>query len=82
MLYILCNFCVGLDIKKSIVKIGNSSKKVSALFNKEVKIEWVKETLIQYKSIEPCNFNNDLNFWIEYIEYVDKKASSFRYKYC
>ena len=32
-----------------------------------------KETLIQYKSIEPCNFNNDLNFWIEYIEYVDKR---------
>ncbi|HDX7638130.1 TPA: hypothetical protein RQC09_001819 [Staphylococcus aureus] len=42
-----------------------------------MKIGWVKETLIQYKSIEPCNFNNDLNFWIEYIEYVDKKLPPF-----
>ncbi|KAB2210167.1 hypothetical protein F9B44_11615 [Staphylococcus epidermidis] len=42
-----------------------------------MKIEWVKETLNQYKSIEPCNFNNDLNFWIEYIENVDKKPSPF-----
>ena len=47
-------FCTGSGIlEKRKIKMKDTSKKVSALFIKEEKIEWVKETLYQYKNIVP-----------------------------
>ncbi|MCT1763990.1 AlwI family type II restriction endonuclease [Staphylococcus epidermidis] len=71
-------FCTGSGIlEKRKIKMKDTSKKVSALFIKKEKIEWVKETLYQYKNIVPYNFDNDLNLWIEYFGDIERKTPPF-----